>query len=133
MNKQEIFDLCDRNKYLFVEAFVEILKSDSDENKFFIKDISWLSVKMGVCEENEITEELMNNLEIDAAEINGEGFYIIKGLFSICHDSDEYRGWIYLEQEIIEYVYEYSHKDQERWDSFVSNDNTEPLDDLFKF
>lgn len=133
MNKQEIFDLCDEGRYLFVEAFVEILKSKIDKNKFFINDISGYTVKMGICPDEEISNELMNNLEIDPTEIEGEGFYTVKGLFSICHDSDDYRSWIYLEQEIIEYVYEHSHEDEERWASFVPINSTELSDDLFPF
>lgn len=134
MTPQEIFDLCDESRYLFVEAYrVEILKSKLNENEFFINSIAGYVTKLGSCPDEEITAELMNHLEIDPAEINGEGFYTLKGLFSISYDSDDYRSWVVLEQKIIEYVYEHSHEDEERWNSQFPNDTTGLPDDLFPF
>lgn len=133
MDKQEIFDLCDENKYLFVEAYsVEILKSELGENEFFINSIGGYTIKMGVCEESEMFAELMNNIEINSNDIDGEGFYTLKCLLSISYDSDDYRSWIVLEQEIIEFIYDYSHEDEKRWESQLPPDDGLSWDDLFK-
>jgi hypothetical protein len=107
MNEEELkhylFELCSANKskYVYVEAYVKIEKR---ETGYSITGVNWSYTKLDYHLSEEDVESSL--VDIESIEVEGEGYYVLKGLFSVEYDSDDYRSWCYLgEEHIIEYVF----------------------------
>ncbi len=131
MDKQEIFDFLSgiREQYAYVVAFVKV-STDEKSGIRSITEINWMdTIPLG--DEN---DEIENSIrDIDNIEVE-DGYYIMKILFSVERDSDDYRSWHYYVSEISEFEFQPSIEKQEEWDKEMEElDKIEsPLDDLFK-
>jgi hypothetical protein len=121
MNKQEIFDLCsqERLKYVFVESWVKIV----DDSGLRIEDVEWVITKLDPYNDLDLIDEI-KQIEISGMDLQ-DGYYLLKCLFSIRWDYDDYRSWPYLEPEIFEFDFKISldevKKQQEEFDELDTN------------
>lgn len=97
-----LFDVCsgERPQKLFVLAWAKIVE---DDGSFSIEEIDWSDVLLGQFDD---VDDLKNNLmDVDPKQygVTEPGCYIMRGLFNIKTDSDDYRRWSYLEEKIIEF------------------------------
>jgi hypothetical protein len=128
--KQKIFDICSdsRPKYLYAEAFVKIKKLEGKE-EYYISDVDWAFTKLGDLPEEELIESIKN---LDPIEIEIEGTYQLRGLFSVEYDSDDYRQWTYLgDPEIIEFILSMTFEEEEEWEKEFKIDINSFSEDLF--
>lgn len=115
MKKEDIFNLCSSNgRYVYVDAWVKIVKSDTG---YEIEDVDWIISKLCCYDEKDLEDEIK---EIEIPCLDSEGFYILRCLFSIEYDSDDYRDWTYLIPEISKFelqvtLAEYE-KQQKEWE-----------------
>ena len=122
MTKEELFDLCSRGKmeYVYAESWIKVISSDG---KYEISEIDWTLTKLGYYDDKELRDEIM---EIDIPDLDNEGFYILRCLFSVEYDSDDYRSWTYLVPEIFEFdlqiTLEQAEKEQKEWDDLTSGE-----------
>lgn len=122
MTKEELFDLCSRGKmeYVYAESWIKVISSDG---KYEISEIDWTLTKLGYYDDKELRDEIM---EIDIPDLGNEGFYILRCLFSVEYDSDDYRSWTYLVPEIFEFdlqiTLEQAEKEQKEWDDLTSGE-----------
>lgn len=87
MTTDQIFELANSNKYVYAESFIKI------ENNI-IQTVDYNCVTLGIYDDGDLTDEICN-IEFDK-KVN-DGYYIIKALFQVHIDSDDYRQWTYLE------------------------------------
>lgn len=116
MKKSEaelIFDICKQNfsKWVYGEAWVKIIKNNSGD--WLIDDVDWVISKLDYYYEDELVQEL-KNITPESKEIEKEGYYVLKSLFTTYIDSDDYRQWSYLEPIITEYSFQISIEDYEK-------------------
>ncbi len=130
MDKQEIFNFLSglREQYAYVVAFV---KASTDEKSGIrsITEINWMdTIPSGDEDEIEVSIRDIDRIDVE------DGYYIMKILFSVERDSDDYRSWHYYVPEIVEFEFQHSIEKQEEWDKEMEElDKIEsPLDDLFK-
>lgn len=100
--KQELFNICSLTNppYTYITAYVKIEQSDTHD-AFYITDVEWADTKLGWMDFDEIKNELSELIPVD---IEISGYYLLKGLFPIGYDYDDYRSWTYTsEPEIIQY------------------------------
>lgn len=120
MTKEELFDLCSRGKmeYVYAEAWVKVVNCDDG---YKIEEIDWTLTKLGDYDENVLKDEIM---EIEIPDLDNEGFYILRVLFSVEYDRDDYRSWTYLTPEIYEFDFqitlEKAEEQQKEWDDLTS-------------
>lgn len=122
MTKEELFDLCSQGKmeYVYAEAWVKIINSDG---RYEIEEIDWTLTKLGYYDDKDLRDEIM---EIEIPDLDNEGFYVLRCLFSIEYDSDDYRSWTYLTPEIYEFdlqiTLEQAEKQQKEWEDLTSGE-----------
>jgi hypothetical protein len=121
MSREDLFDLCssERMKYVYTEAWVKVVKSDSG---YKIEEIDWTLTKLGYYDEKDLKDEIM---EIEVPDLEEEdGFYVLKCLFSVEYDSDDYRSWTYLTPEIYKFdlqiTLDQAEEQQKEWDDLTS-------------
>lgn len=108
-----LFDICKQNfsKWVYCEGWVKIIKNNS--KNWIIDEIDWVINKLDFYDEDELTQEL-KNITPESEEIQKEGYYILKSLFTTHIDSDDYRQWSYLEPIITEHTFQVSIEDYEK-------------------
>lgn len=96
-----LFEICsgERPRKLFVFAWAKIT---GDDSSFSIEEIAWTDVLLGLFDEDDLKHNLM---DVDPKKygVTEPGCYIMRGLFNIKTDSDDYRRWDYLEENIIDF------------------------------
>jgi len=106
--KQVLFDICSQNKpaYTYIIAYVKI---EGDN----ITDVEWAESKLLWMDFEDIKNDL---LELTPVDIEVSGYYLLKGLFPVEYDSDDYRSWSYTtEPEIIEYELQMTFEQAEKY------------------
>lgn len=132
ISKQDIFDMCasHRMQYYYVEAWVTIVKED---DSLVISKIEWTIPKLGQEIPEEEVREAIKELELPD-DVTEAGEYLVKSLFSVEYDSDDFRSWEYLVDPIAEFELHITEAEQKRqqeeWDKLGINDSCE-LDELF--
>lgn len=100
--KQGLFDICSQNNppYAYIIAYVKIEENDT-RNEFHITDVEWAETRLGWIDSDDVRNDLLELIPVD---IEVPGYYLLKGLFPVEYDSDDYRSWAYTtEPEIVEY------------------------------
>ena len=103
---RELFNLCaDRPvRKLYVEAWVIIRQGDGvDRIGLYIDQIEHIWIKLGNWESDEALKEELWEVELDPTLT--PGCYVLQGLFDVKKDSDDYRFWYYLEENIVEFEF----------------------------
>jgi hypothetical protein len=97
INREELFEILEENKFCFVKSFAKVLKSDT--GNFYVHSIDFNIISMsGEASDEEIDWRIK---ELEDLDVDQEGYYLIKVLFSTSIDYDDYRRWTVLEPEII--------------------------------
>lgn len=122
ITKEDLFNLCSSSRFdhLYAEAWVKVVNSDGG---YKIEEIDWALTKLGYYDEKDLKDEIM---EIEVPDLENEGFYILRCLFSVEYDSDDYRSWTYLTPEIFEFdleiTLEQAEIQQKEWDNLTSGE-----------
>ncbi len=106
--KQALFDICSQNNppYTYIIAYVKIEGNN-------ITDVEWAETKIGRMDFDDVKNDL---LELTPVDIEVPGYYLLKGLFPVKYDSDDYRSWVYTtEPEIVEYELQMTLEQGEKW------------------
>lgn len=110
MNKEELFEIIEEDRFCFVESWAKVLRDES--GKFYVDSTEWNIVKLyGGASDEEIKWAVE---ELEDLEVDQEGYYSIKVLFSTSKDYDDYRHWTVLEQEIVQAEYKISIEEHEK-------------------
>ncbi len=130
MDKEEIFDLCkDNKKYLYVDAFVEVVKSK--DGYVFSNTVDWAMIGLGWYDDDQLNDEILN-IEPEYWGVTEEGWYMVHVLFTVHWDGDGYRDWTYLEPEIVEFNLQAPLEEVEKQMEELNKD-VGLFDDLFGF
>ncbi len=119
--KEYLFEICteNRTKYIYVEAYVKVEKI-IDLDSYIISDVEWAYTKLDYHMDEQDVEDSLRELDVEGIE--KEGYYVLKGLFSVEYDSDDYRTWSYLgDTEIIEYTFCSTIEEGEKNNTIVDN------------
>jgi len=124
-----LFEVCsgERQRKLFVFAWAKITE---DDGNFSIEEIAWADVMLGQFDD----EDLKNNLmDVDPKQhgVTEPGCYIMRGLFNIKTDSDDYRRWDYLEENIIEFDFVCTIEEHEKPETLFDPIESQSFFDLF--
>lgn len=104
INAEELFEILEENKFCFVKSFVKVLKYDSGH--FYVHSIDFNIISMsGGASDEEIDWSIK---ELEDLDVDQEGYYLLKVLFSTSIDYDDYRRWTVLEPEIIKIEFQSS-------------------------
>jgi hypothetical protein len=117
MSKEELFNLLSdiRKNYAYIVSFVKIV----DNN---IVEISWIDIVVGYDDEKQFDIDLR---EMENINVNEDGFYSVKVLFSVEHDSDDYSTWCYYIPEVVEFEFQISIKDNEELEKSMKDSKSD--------
>lgn len=122
---EDVFSFCKENydRYVYCEAFVCLTRNSN--NEYCVYSVDWAVQFFGIYDEDLLNDEIYN---IEDIEVEKEGWYMLRCLFTVDTDSDDYRTWTYLTPEEVEFKYQISIEEAEA-EAEALND----ISDLFKF
>lgn len=125
-----LFDVCsgERPRKLFVHAWAKVTSNDNGD--LSIEEIDWADVMLGHFPDDDLKDNL---IDVDPKQygVTGSGCYIMRGLFNIKTDSDDYRRWDYLEENIIEFDFMCTIEEHEKPETSFDPIEDQTFFDLF--
>ena len=129
-----IFDICSaerQHRKLFVTAWVVIRKEYSN---LFISESDWSTISLGQWDDEDTLRQNFGDIEPKNYGVSEPGCYIMRALFDIKTDSDDYRRWEYLEEKIVEFDFMCTIEEHERPETgFIEVDESLNTPDSFNF
>lgn len=99
-----LFEVCSSQpiRKLFVQAWVKI-ESEEDLMSLWITDVDWTLISLGIWDDEEALKDEIREIDVMNNSVIQPGCYIMRALFDIKTDSDDYRRWDYLESKMVEF------------------------------
>jgi hypothetical protein len=125
-----LFEVCrgEKPRKLFVFAWAKITEC---EDRFYIEEIAWTDIALGKFDDEASLKENLQEIDPKSYEVTQPGCYLMRGLFDIKTDSDDYKRWDYLEENIIEFDFMCTIEEHERPETSFDSIEKLGLCDLF--